>query len=111
MRSPFSQFVFGFFLSFWPAPLVGFATYVLLVDRETTPVVVVAPPSYGAPIEWVPAAQPPEQTETEAEPEPEPPQLEPEYPEFEPPRRPAARPHQRQPVEPRNKRDNGLPDV
>lgn len=111
MRTPFSQFVFGFFLSFWPAPLVGFATYLLLVDREPVTVEVFAPPAYGAPLEWAPTEQSPQQPVEEAETEPAPVQTQPGYPDFEAPRRPVARPHQRAPIEPRRKPETGLPDV
>jgi len=111
MRTPFSQFVFGFFLSFWPAPLVGFATYLLLVNREPVTVEVVAPPTYGAPLEWTPTELPHQQPAPETESEPEPSQAEPEYPDFEQPRRPVARPHTRAPIEPRNRPETGLPDV
>jgi len=111
MRSPYSQFVFGFFLSFWPAPLVGFATYLLLVDREPVIVEVIAPPTYGAPLQWVPTGQPPEQPAAEAEPRPDPQRAEPDYRDFETPRRAGASPHRRQPVEPRRKRDTGLPEL
>lgn len=112
MRSPFSQFVFGFFLSFWPAPLVGFATYLLLVDRVPVTVEVVAPPSYGAPTEWLPAETPPEMPEPEEETEPELPEVMPEFEgEYDTPHGPAARPYPRPPTERRKRRDNGLPEL
>lgn len=108
MRTPASQFLFGFLISFAPAPLVGFATYAIVHHKEPAPVEAVRPVEYGSPLD--PDHRPTLQLEDDVEV-----QTAPEAPqEVEPPQEEEfqIRQSNRQPQQeiPKRKKPPGLPD-